>query len=252
VPINFEAERAFFDKVASETVVTPMSRATLDRYAHPRHPTLFAKEMMFALLPETRPLRVLEIGCGEGVASVQLAYSGADVTGLDISPVSIAIARKRAEVQGLDIKFDVINVVDAENLGIECYDVVWCDLILHHLVEPLDRIVSKMWTALKPGGRFIAREPVQYSGWLKSMRRLVPVRVDTTPDEKPFGPEEFAIMEKHFPGLHRRSFRIFARIDRITQRLPVIAWAARLDNLLFCIPGCKSLAGNAVMWAEKS
>ncbi len=249
--IDFEVERAFFDKVASESTVRPIPQDDMDRYVHPRRPKLFAKEMMFSLLPDARPLRVLDIGCGEGVASVQLAYCGLDVTAWDLSPVSIAVARRRAEVQKVNVAFEVVNVVDVEDWGVECYDVVWCDLILHHLIDPFESIVSKACTALKPGGRFIAREPVQYSRWLRAIRRRVPVRTHATPDEKPLGPEEFAVLEKFFPSLQRRYFTIFARIGRITRRLPVIAMAARLDNLLLCLPGSKSLAGNVVVWADK-
>jgi 2-polyprenyl-3-methyl-5-hydroxy-6-metoxy-1,4-benzoquinol methylase len=251
VTIDYAAERAFFDRVAGRTVVAPMSRATLERFAHPRQPSLFSKEMMFSLLPATRPLRVLEIGCGEGTVSVQLAYCGAEVTGLDLSPVSIAVARQRAAVQGLDVHFDVVNVVEADSLGDACYDVVWCDLILHHLVEPLDDILASVRQALKPGGRFIAREPVQYCAWLKAVRQYLPPRPEATPDEKPFGPDEFAVVAKHFPGLRRRYFRALARIDVLTPSLPLIAWAARLDNLLFGLPGMKALAGTAVLWADR-
>ena len=247
-----ESERAFFDKAASEVVVTPISQATLDRFAHPRHPKLLAKEMMFALLPDARPLRLLEIGCGDGVTAVQLAYCGIEVTGFDISPVSVAVARRRAEIQALKVTFEVVNVVDVEDFGDQCFDVVWCNGVLHHLIEPLDSIVSKAWTALKPGGRFIAREPIRYSSSLKAIRRLVPVQIEATPDEKPLEPEEFAVLEKYFPALQRRYFRILARIDRITRCLPAIALAAGLDNLLLCLPGCKSLAGTVVVWADKS
>ena len=106
--------------------------------------------------------------------------------------------------------------------------------------------------AMKPGGRFIAREPVRYAGWLQRLRRLVPVRVEATPDERPFGPAEFAAVAKRFPGLRRRYFRLLARIDRLTPSLPSIAWAARLDNLLLRVPGAACLAGNVVMWGDKS
>jgi SAM-dependent methyltransferase len=252
MPINYEAERSFFDRVAAQTVVQPMSQAALERYAQPRHPHLFGKEMMFSLLPESRPLRLLEIGCGEGVASVQLAYCGIEVTAVDISPVSIAVARRRAAAQGLDVEFIEGNIVEADSFGVACYDVVWCDLILHHVADALDGVMQKIHWALKPGGRFIAREPVRYAGWLQWLRRLVPVRVEATPDERPFGPAEFAAVAKRFPGLRRRYFRLLARIDRLTPSLPSIAWAARLDNLLLRVPGAACLAGNVVMWGDKS
>ena len=248
---RFQAERDFFDRAAAATMLRPMSRAVLDRYAHPRHPELFGKEFMFSLLGRARGLRVLEVGCGEGAASVQLAYCGAEVTGIDLSPGALDVARRRADLEGLDVRFLEANVEESDGFGDASYDVVWCDLVLHHLTAALDRVTHNLHAALKPGGLFIAREPVHYAGWLKALRRCVPVRVPTTPDEQPFREQEFAVIRRRFPDLRRRHFRLLARVDRVTRSLPVIGAAARLDNLLLHLPGAKSLAGNVVMWARK-
>ncbi|MCC6421209.1 MAG: methyltransferase domain-containing protein [Gemmataceae bacterium] len=247
---RYESERRFFDRLAADVVIEPMSRAALERYARPPRPHLFSKEFMFSLLGDARGKRVLEVGCGQGVASVQLAYCGARVTGIDLSEESVHVARRRAAVQGLPAEFRVVNV-EADDLGLACYDVVWCDLILHHLVHALDAVAARLFAALRPGGLFLAREPIAYAGWLQALRRLVPVRREATPDEQPLRRRDFALLEKHFGRLHYRYFRLFARIDRLTKKMPVLATAARLDNLLLALPGAKRLAGNAVVWARK-
>lgn len=247
---DYRAEARFFDRVAAAAVVEPMSPRALDRYARPARPHLFGKEFMFALLGDAAGRRVLEVGCGDGVASVQLAYCGAAVTGIDISPGSVAVARRRAAAQGVTAEFRVADVAGADDLGEALYDVVWCDLVLHHLVNDLDAVLGKLRRALRPGGLFVAREPVAYAGWLKRVRAAVPVRVDTTDDERPFGPAEFAALDRHFPGARRRYFRILARVDRLTRRLGPIALAARADNLLLRVPGARGLAGNVVVWAR--
>jgi SAM-dependent methyltransferase len=194
---------------------------------------------------------VLEIGCGDGVTSVELAYCGARVTGIDISPASIDVARQRARLQGFDVEFLVGNVVETESLGEEAYDVVVCDAVLHHLVDSLDVVMRKINGALKPGGLFVAREPVAYARWLKGLRGLVPLKTDVTPDERPFAAPEFATVRRHFPGLRLKHYRLLGRVDRVTNRLGVIRAASRVDGLLFRIPGTKALAGNVVMWSEK-
>ncbi len=247
---RYESERRFFDRVAAETKVEPLNRAGLERYARPRRPHLFGKEFMFSLLGDAHGKRVLEVGCGEGVASVQLAYCGARVTGVDLSEVSVGVARRRAEVQGLPAEFRIANV-ETDDLGRGCFDVVWCDLILHHLVPSLDAVMRRLSAALAPGGLFIAREPIAYARWLKSLRRLTPVRLAVTPDEQPLRPQDFAVIERHFGPVSYRHFRLLARVDRVTRRLPLIALAAQVDNLLFAVPGMKRLAGNVVMWARK-
>ena len=53
---------------------------------------------MFELLATTRPVAtVLEVGCGEGVVTAQLArlFPGARVVGCDLSPAIVAEARER-------------------------------------------------------------------------------------------------------------------------------------------------------------
>lgn len=248
---DYAQERAFFDRVASATTVTPMDRGVLDRYAAPRHPHLFGKEFMFRLAGDLRGKRVLEVGCGEGVASVQLAYAGADVDAVDISPVSIDVGRRRAEVNGQRVSFRVADVTREDVAEPDTYDVVWCDLILHHLTDSLGAVMDAVRRCLKPGGVFIAREPVAYAGWLKAVRGIVPVRVDATDDEQPLRPADFDVIRARFPDLRRRYFRILARADRLGAGLPLLRGLARLDNALLMLPGTKGLAGNVVVWGRK-
>jgi 2-polyprenyl-3-methyl-5-hydroxy-6-metoxy-1,4-benzoquinol methylase len=248
---DYAQEQAFFDRVAAAATVAPMSRDVLDRYAAPKHPHLFAKEMMFHLAGNLRGKRVLEVGCGEGVASVQLAYCGAAVDAVDISPVSIDVGRRRAEANGQDIDFRVADVTREDVADAGTYDVVWCDLILHHLTDSLGRVMGGVRRWLKPGGVFVAREPVAYAGWLKAARRFVPVTVDATDDEQPLREAEFAVIREYFPELQRRYFRIVARADRLGAGLPLLRGLARVDNALLMLPGTKGLAGNVVVWGTK-
>ncbi len=248
---DYAQERAFFDRVAAGTTVAPMSRDVLERYAAPRWPHLFAKEMMFRLAGDLRGKRVLEVGCGEGVASAQLAYCGAAVDAVDLSPVSIDVARRRAAANGQDATFRVADVTCDDVADPDTYDVVWCDLILHHLTDSLGAIMDGVRRWLKPGGVFIAREPVAYAGWLKAVRGLVPVTVDATDDEQPLREREFAAIAARFPDLRRRYFRILARADRLGAGLPVLRGLARLDNALLMLPGTTGLAGNVVVWGRK-
>ncbi|HEX8184617.1 MAG TPA: class I SAM-dependent methyltransferase, partial [Blastocatellia bacterium] len=75
--------------------------------------------------------RVLEIGCGTGTDLLQFARGGAYVTGIDLTPRSIEIARRRFEVYGLKGEF---AIGDAENLAFpdESFDAVYSFGVLHH------------------------------------------------------------------------------------------------------------------------
>ena len=249
---DYDLERKKFDRVASAIVVEPLSKTNLERYASPRWPNLFPKEKMFSLAGDVRGKKILELGCGDGVEALQLAYCGADVTGLDLSEVSISVARQRASLQGFQINFRVDNIVENGSLGEESFDVVWCNLILHHVVDGLELVMPKIVQALKPGGMFISREPVAYARWLKALRGLVPVGSDTDdPNQQPFRDSEFLIVRKYFPDLCMRHYRILARADLITTNLSIIRMLARADNLLLLVPGSAALAGDIVMWARK-
>jgi 2-polyprenyl-3-methyl-5-hydroxy-6-metoxy-1,4-benzoquinol methylase len=249
---NYDNERVIFNRVASKTVVKPINKLTFERYASPRWPHLFPKEKMFALAGDVRGKKILEVGCGDGTESLQLAYCGADVTGIDISDVSIDVAQKRADIHGLAVKFRVENLIEIENLGTECFDIVWCNLILHHLVDSLDAVMKKLFLALKPGGMFISREPIVYARWLKKLRSLFPTDPeDVSPDEQPFRDIEFKIMRKYLPNITIRHYRILARVDCLTNNLFLIRNCARFDNVLLHFPGSKSLAGDVVMWGIK-
>jgi 2-polyprenyl-3-methyl-5-hydroxy-6-metoxy-1,4-benzoquinol methylase len=251
MPTDYLVEQRFFDRVASRTEPKPIQEDVLQRYAAPRWPQLFSKEKMFSLPDQLRGKRILEVGCGEGVVSVQLAHCGAQVCGVDLSPRSIEVARRRAFLQGVEAQFEVMNVVEEESLGEACYDIVWCDLILHHLVDSLDAVMARIHRALRPGGMFIAREPIAYAAWLRALRSLVPVHVEVTPDEQPFRKSEFDVVRKHFPNLQRCHYRLLARLDRVTGNLGILRWLARIDRALLAVPGFRSLAGTAVLWATR-
>ena len=148
---NYEREKEFFDKIASQAKPTQMAQETLMRYASPKWPELFSKEMMFKLAGNLHEKKVLEVGCGEGVASVQLAYCGAIVDAIDVSPLSIDVARKRAEINSQSVNFMVGNFV-TEVMPDDYYDIVWCDLILHHLTDKLELVMGKIHRCLKLGG----------------------------------------------------------------------------------------------------
>jgi len=60
--------------------------------------------------------RWLDVACGTGAIAERAASAGADVTGLDLSPVLIETAKERANELGLDIDY---MVGDAENLPVE-------------------------------------------------------------------------------------------------------------------------------------
>jgi SAM-dependent methyltransferase len=101
-------------------------------------------------------LSVLDIGCGTGSLSVLLSSRGHDVTGLDISPAMLTLAREKSTAAGFCIPF---HVMDAANpsFGPRRFDVIICRHVLWTL--PDLALVLRRWAdLLKPGGELVLVE----------------------------------------------------------------------------------------------
>jgi 2-polyprenyl-3-methyl-5-hydroxy-6-metoxy-1,4-benzoquinol methylase len=98
--------------------------------------------------------RVLEIGCGIGTDTINFARAGAEVTAVELSEQSLAVASKRAEVYGLDdrIRFYSGN---AEQLSSfvprDTYDLVYSFGVIHHTPRP-ERVLQEVDGYLVPDG----------------------------------------------------------------------------------------------------
>jgi 2-polyprenyl-3-methyl-5-hydroxy-6-metoxy-1,4-benzoquinol methylase len=58
-----------------------------------------------ALLEATPPAKLLDLACGTGASTTALALKGFDVTGLDCTPASIAIARRMSKGKGASVQW---------------------------------------------------------------------------------------------------------------------------------------------------
>lgn len=56
--------------------------------------------------------RLTDFGCGPGLYANRMAEAGASVTGIDISPVSIAHAKGQAKLKGQDIEYIEANYLE--------------------------------------------------------------------------------------------------------------------------------------------
>ena len=93
--------------------------------------------------------RILDLGCGTGHLTAQIAATGVDVIGIDRSPEMIS----QAHAQFPKLHFEV---ADARHLLFERqFDAVFSNAVLHWIVEP-ELVVRSVARALVPGGRFVA------------------------------------------------------------------------------------------------
>lgn len=88
--------------------------------------------LMLRALEPVRGQRVLDFACGAGLTSAWLAARGAIVTGIDISPASIARAREVIGALGLEADF-VVGQIEDGALGDRVFDRVTGRWALHHV-----------------------------------------------------------------------------------------------------------------------
>ena len=112
---------------------------------------------------------VLDLACGTGLVSLMAkrAFGPAGkVTSIDVSDGMMDIAKKKAEIQGLDIEFIHHDITDLESLKgnriRDDYDVITCTTALVLLEDPAKAV--KEWAGLlKPGGKLITDVPTEDS-----------------------------------------------------------------------------------------
>jgi SAM-dependent methyltransferase len=99
---------------------------------------------------------ILDIGCGTGSLSIVLAQLGHQVTGIDLSPSMISLARTKAVASGFQINFHVMDAA-APPLPHKAFDAIVCRHLLWTLPEP-NEVLQRWSELLKPKGRLILIE----------------------------------------------------------------------------------------------
>jgi SAM-dependent methyltransferase len=108
----------------------------------------------FAQFERWRGRRVLEVGCGLGTDAVNFARAGADYTGVDLSEVSLGLARRRFEVFGLTGRFLLANGEQlASQLEPASFDLVYSFGVIHHTPNP-DAVLRQVRMLVKNDGEF--------------------------------------------------------------------------------------------------
>jgi len=95
--------------------------------------------------------RVVDVGCGGGILAEALAKHGARVTGIDLSTLSLKVARQHAARGALAIDYREIDVETLAREEAGTFDAVTCMEMLEHVPEPA-RVIAACARLLKPGG----------------------------------------------------------------------------------------------------
>jgi 2-polyprenyl-6-hydroxyphenyl methylase/3-demethylubiquinone-9 3-methyltransferase len=95
---------------------------------------------------------VLDAGCGGGILAEALASKGGRVTGIDVAPRTLAIARLHLHESGMRVDYREVTVEDLAQESPAAFDLVTCMEMLEHVPDPAS-IVKGVCALLKPGGQ---------------------------------------------------------------------------------------------------
>lgn len=99
---------------------------------------------------------LIDLGCGAGAASLFFARLGANITAVDNSQTAIGNLNAHCSEHGI-ANVTAINMDALDINQLDPVDLVFGDFVLHHL-EPFDRVVFALRSALKPEGKGFFRE----------------------------------------------------------------------------------------------
>lgn len=116
-------------------------------------------ELLVELLDtgKVRPCRAIDLGCGAGNYAVYLAGRGFEVTGVDISPTAIKIAKENARRKNVSCNFIVADVVQGLDELRQTWQFAYGWGLLHHISpEQRQKYVGNVARILEPGGKYLS------------------------------------------------------------------------------------------------
>lgn len=126
---------------------------------------------------------VLELGCGTGYFTRELARSGADIVAIDVSPELLEIAE--ADCPAENVRYEAQNAC-ALTYPDDVFDSVVGSSILHHL--EINEALREIYRVLKPNGTIYFTEPNMLNPQIAVQKNVpwVKRKLGDSPDETAF------------------------------------------------------------------
>lgn len=95
--------------------------------------------------------RALDVGCGGGLLSEAMSRKGASVTGIDLAPGMVEVARLHAAEEGLGVDYRVASAEELAASLAQRFDVITCMEMLEHVPQPR-HMLATLAALVRPGG----------------------------------------------------------------------------------------------------
>ena len=128
-------------------------------------------------------MTVLELGCGTGSFTRELARSGADVVAIDVSPELLEMAK--ANCSAPNVQYQIQNAY-ALTYSEGTFDSVVGSSVLHHL--EIEAALRKIYRVLKPRGTILLTEPNMLNPQIAIQKNVLWIKrkLGDSPDETAF------------------------------------------------------------------
>ncbi len=234
------------------TNLSPCPDWKLDDYRNASRYRQDPYHQVLQIIHSKKPASILEIGSGSGVMMTRLAKLGHSVTGVELSPDLVELAKARIALENVSSRARVIECDACDYQNDEKFDIVLAPLVLHHLDFPT--AISSIKRMLKPGGMLVAMEPVAFSRPLQILRDILPVKKIITPEERQLNQDDLDLVKKEFKTLQINYFYCFGRLRRFIPknrfRMPLIHKLQNFDAaILELFPFTRNFAGTVVFVA---
>ncbi len=193
--------------------------------------------------------KLLEYGCGKGSGSKQWLEYGAILTGIDISPEGIKIAKEAISKTEYDADY---FVMDAEETDFDdnTFDIVVGTGIIHHL--DVLKSYQELSRILKEDGRIVFSEPLGHNPFINLYRNLTPKM--RTEDEHPLMQKDLDLLKQYFNTIETEYFILFSLLAVPFRKTfffnMLYKFLISFDKLVFHIPFLRKYAWMVILHAS--
>ena len=194
----------------------------LDGYLNKDKFTRYRQRMVFEIYNPSTNERVLDLGCGVGTFTLELAQKGVDVVGLDYSEESISICKRLAEELKVKAGFQLADVTDTK-LDDESFDVIIAADLTEHLYPDIFKMfIAESKRLLRKNGKLLiwTPNPGHIIEFFKQ-RDLIFTRDEGHVGYKTLNELKEALTDEGFKierAYHRQShLPVFSLVERMTQ-----------------------------------
>lgn len=198
------------------------------------HCVVYGYDEIYDFMADIPRGTLLDVGCGAGHHSKDLASKGFQVTGIDISVNGIRQACALANAHGQNTRF---CLGDVENLPFEdnAFDIVFCGLIIHHfpnwekLLSEVKRVAKKYFVTFEVNSydpisffRFnIINPTIGIHNITKNQRTVSPHKLESDLRKLGFNDFEIKFVDVHHhigrdpKGLKARTLKMYGKLMQV-------------------------------------